>query len=62
VTKKKKGPKLVQYTGRGPLDNYVTAAARESGRMERQLIEDELFNSISDEEITHQLDNTFTKE
>jgi hypothetical protein len=62
VTKKKKGPKLVQYTRRGPLDNYITAATSESGRTERQLIEDELFNSISDEEITRQLDNVFTEE
>jgi hypothetical protein len=62
VTKKKKGLKLVQYTDRGPLDNYVTSGTSKPIRMERQLAEDKLFNSISDDKITCQLNNTFTEE
>lgn len=53
VASKKKGPKLVQFS-KGPMDDFITTT---SGKPECQL-EDELFKSLSDKEIT-QLDNAF---
>lgn len=55
VATKKKGPKLVQYSNKGLMDDFITATT--SKKAERQP-EDKLFKSLSDEEIT-QLDNTF---
>ena len=62
VANKKKGPKLVQYTGRGPLDNFITTTLSKPDTKEGNTTEDEFFNSISDEEITRQLDNAFSEE
>ena len=63
VANKKKGPRLVQYKERGPMDEYLkTANTDKTHKPESHQMEDELLNSLSDEEITRQLDNTFSEE
>lgn len=63
IASKKKGPRLVQYTERGPMDEFLKPAnASKSRKTESHQMEDELLNSLSDEEITRQLDNAFSEE
>ena len=62
VANKKKGPKLVQYNSKGPLDNFITSTASKPHKYQKRLSEEELFESLSDEEITRQLDVAFSEE
>ena len=63
IANKKKGPKLVQYTSSGPLDNFITTTpANGPNKQSKQQADEDLFESLSDEEITRQLDIAFTEE
>jgi hypothetical protein len=62
VKSKKRGPKLVQLNGKGPIDAFLMSISRKSRKMEGCQSDDELFDPLSDDEITCQLDNAFTEE
>lgn len=63
IANKKKGPKLVQYTSSRPLDNFITTTpANRPNKQSKQQADEDLFESLSDEEITCQLDIAFTEE
>ena len=62
VVNKKKGPRLVQYNSRGPLDNFITLTSSKPHKYKKHLSEEELFESLSDEEITCQLNEAFSEE
>jgi cellular nucleic acid-binding protein len=62
VKSKKRGPKLVQLNGKGPIDDFLLSISGKPCKMEGRQSDDELFNPLTDDEITHQLDNAFTEE
>jgi hypothetical protein len=62
VKSKKRGPKLVQLNGKGPIDDFLMSISSKSRKMEGRQSDDELFDPLSDDEITCQLDNAFTEE
>ena len=62
VANKKRGPRLVQYNNKGPLDNFITSTSSNPHKYKKRLTEEELFESLSDEEITRQLDEAFSEE
>ena len=60
VANKKKGPKLVQYQGKGPMDNFITTASSAPHKQSQQNSEEEFYESLSEEEIA-QLETAFTQ-
>ena len=62
VANKKRGPRLVQYNNKGPLNNFITSTSSNPHKYKKRLTEEELFESLSDEEITRQLDEAFSEE
>ena len=61
VASKKKGPKLVQYQSKGPLDNFVTASSSSARKQTESELEEEYYETLSQEEIT-QLETAFSQE
>ena len=53
---------MVQYNSKGTLDNFITLTTSKPHKYQKHLSEEELFESLSDEEITHQLDVAFSEE
>ena len=61
VASKKKGPKLVQYPGKGPMDDFITTSSSTPHKQSTRSMEQDYYESLSKEEIA-QLETAFTQE